>query len=212
MVELNGFSANASQRLDEAYYAVLEKMTTLQGTITLLKDLAGTSQEICDHFDKESRSLENDVVTQLGSLGHFQGRQNQISALQERVDSGRKNMVTLEARLQKVQKRIEKWEQADRQWQEKTRKRLKIIWSAMSAVIIVLLILVWGIHHATDSSNVNPGSDNTQSTDNLISILEPLNKSNYAQAPGMPDSAADTKLRWQTTQPNDDGLRALDEL
>lgn len=178
----------------------------------MLKDLAGTSQEICNHFDKESRSLENDVVTQLGSLGHFQGRQNQISALQARVDSGRKNMVTLEARLQKVQKRIEKWEQADRQWQEKTRKRLKIIWSAMSAMFIVLLILVWGIHHATDNANSNVDADSAESITNLISILEPLNKSNYAQAPGKPDNVAETKLRWKTAKPNDDGLRALDEL
>lgn len=207
MVELNSFSANASHRLDEAYYAVLEKMSTLQGTIMMLKDLAETSQEICNKFDRESRGLENDVATQLGGFGQFQGQHTQITALQKRVDKSRGKMELLGSRLQAVQTRVERWEQADRQWQEKTRRRLKIIWSVMSAVVIVLIVLIWGVSQAADQTN-----DAAESLVTPLSILDPLNKSNFAQPPGRSDEPLNRKLEWKTTQRNDDSLHALDEL
>lgn len=207
MVELNSFSANASHRLDEAYYAVLEKMSTLQGTITMLKSLAETSQEICNKFDKESRGLENEVATQLGAFGQFQGQHTQITALQKRVDEGRGKMESLGSRLQAVQTRVEKWEQADRQWQEKTRRRLKIIWSVMSAVVIVLIVLIWGISQTTDHS-----TDAVESMTTPLSILDSLNKTNFAQPPGRGDKPLNTRLEWKTAQHNDDSLHALDEL
>lgn len=145
-----------TRRLDETYYAVLEKMSTLQNTVVALKDLAENSHDICETFDKETRDLENDIIRQLSTAGHFEEQQRRISSLQSRLRKGRGQIDGLAARVDTVRQRVERWERADREWQEKTRKRLKIIWSVMSVILLAVLALVIGINYATDSSEPRP--------------------------------------------------------
>lgn len=49
-----------------------------------------------------------------------------------------------------MRERIESWERADREWQEKTRKRLKAVWVATSVVIFLVLLLFVGAQYAPE--------------------------------------------------------------
>lgn len=206
-MQLNAFSTKASQRLDEAYYTVLEKVSSLQNTVMALKELADSSKNTCDTFDKETRSMENEIARQLGSVGHFQSQQSKISSLQTRIEDGRKHIESLNARVDNVRERVERWERADKQWQEKTRKKLKIIWSLMSVLTLILIILVWmagGSHHPDGSGAVTPTNENV--------VHEPLNRSHFAVPPGNNDAGLDRKLSWKPTRNGDDRLHVFDEL
>ncbi len=212
LAELNDFATGASRRLDDAYYAVLEKMSMLHNTVAALKDLAETSQGVYESFERDSRRLENEFATKVGAMGHFQTQQSKIMSLQSRIHDGRGKMKALTDRVDTVRHRIEQWEQADKQWQEKTRKRLKIIWSAMSVLVVLLIILLWSVSNASSGR----GGISKVATDELgrtISILEPLNTSNHVQPPGDDEEPVKVKLLWKTPMHDDDDqLRAFDEL
>lgn len=111
-----------------------------------------------------------------------------------------------------MRRRIERWEQADRQWQERTRKRLKIIWSVMTVAVLAVIILTWT---AGLSSDERGGSTSEQPTDALgraISVLEPFNASDSRQPPGPEGTEAQTRILWKTPVREADRLRVFDEL
>ncbi|OAA73980.1 hypothetical protein ISF_00881 [Cordyceps fumosorosea ARSEF 2679] len=221
LAELNDFSANASRQLDDAYYAVLEKMSALHVTIASLKGLAETSHAIHETFERDSRGLENQIATQLGAMGHFQNHQAKVTALRRRIDKGRARVGALGDRVDAVRQRIERWERADRQWQERTRRRLKIVWSVMSAAVLVLIVLMWTVSSSGGSSGTPDGKGRAAAarggaTDDLgraISVLEPLNSSDSRQPPG-PEvtETRRTRILWKTPVRGTDRLRAFDEL
>ena len=146
-MDLSDFSTVATRRFDETYFAVLEKMSALQNNIAALKDLAVTSHQLYRTFDKESQGLESDIVRQLSAVGQFGGQQSKIDSLQSRIRVGRERIRSLSSRVEAVRVRIESWERADGQWQEKTRKRLRIIWSVMSVILTTLIAVLVGINY-----------------------------------------------------------------
>ncbi|KAI6785547.1 uncharacterized protein J7T54_005881 [Emericellopsis cladophorae] len=147
IVELNTFSSTATRRLDETYYAVLEKTSALQNTIMALKDLAEGSKEIYGTFETEASELESDIRRQLDGLGSFEGQENKIKSLQSRIGEGRRRMRDLSARVDAVRERVESWERADQAWQDKTRRRLKVAWKVVFIFILAAVTLLVGLSY-----------------------------------------------------------------
>lgn len=127
-------------------------MSALQSTMATLKELADTSHEIYETFEKDSRDLEHDIVSQIGSLGRFDGQQSRIESLQNRIHGGRTRIGALSERVETVRERVEGWELADREWQEKTRKRMTVVWSTTSLLALALLLLFLGFRHSSHSA------------------------------------------------------------
>ncbi|CAN8098906.1 unnamed protein product [Discula destructiva] len=144
LVDLATFSTTTTRRLDETYYSVLEKLTTLQNTIVALKDLAHASATTNNDFVAEAHIVLTEAQSQLDGFGDFAEQQARVQALQDRVHGGRERIAALSARVDVVRQRVEKWERADREWQETTRRRLKIMWGVLLGVGLVLLLLYWG--------------------------------------------------------------------
>ncbi|RDA94444.1 hypothetical protein CP533_2277 [Ophiocordyceps camponoti-saundersi (nom. inval.)] len=147
LADLKAFSTSMTKQLDDTYYAVLEKTSTLQSTVASLRDLAETLRGTCDGFDDDSRALESDTLRQVIALGNFEAQEAKISGLQSRILQGRTRIQKVTDRVDVVRRRIEGWERADEAWREKTRKRLKILWSVTSVVSIVFVALVVGAHY-----------------------------------------------------------------
>ncbi|ODA82946.1 hypothetical protein RJ55_01455 [Drechmeria coniospora] len=207
IARLNTFSTDMTKRLDDTYYAVLEKTSTLHSTVMALKDLAQSSRDIYDSFDKDSRHLESDVAGQLVAIGRFEGHERRISDLQSRISNGRAKIEALTSRVDVVRERIERWERADRAWQERTRKKLKIIWSVTSVVTIVVIALVVGINYARTELDEphHRGSDSA-----MASSWYAISNTSGPSTEVVGESGR--SLLWKT--PLDDGehLRAFDEL
>ncbi|KAJ4422810.1 hypothetical protein N0V82_002589 [Gnomoniopsis sp. IMI 355080] len=142
--EMNTFSTMTTRRLDETYYNVLEKLTTLQNTIVALKDLAQASTTTNEGFVAESQAVITEAQAQLDGFGDFTEQQRRVQALQDRVLGGRERIAALSARVDVVRQRVEKWERADREWQERTRRRLKIMWGVLFGLGLIVLVLSWG--------------------------------------------------------------------
>ncbi|KAI2629794.1 hypothetical protein GGR54DRAFT_279478 [Hypoxylon sp. NC1633] len=154
LVELSTSSTATTRRLDDTYYAVLEKLSMLQSTIVALKELASMSQELNANFKEESQGLVSELEQQADSFGQFDDQQKRIEELQGRIHTGRDKVDTLSKRVDIVRERIESWERADMEWQERTRRRLKIIWIITSVVVFSLVLLFIGAQYASSSENL----------------------------------------------------------
>jgi hypothetical protein len=142
LAELSTFSNATTRRLDDTYYSVLEKVDMLQHTIVALKELAGMSQETSRQFERDSEEIVGEMTTQLEAFGGFGEQERRIQALTARIHGGRDKVKALSERVDVVRERIEAWERADREWQERTRRRLKAIWVVTSVLLALLLVLL----------------------------------------------------------------------
>jgi septal ring factor EnvC (AmiA/AmiB activator) len=123
LIDLNQTSVTTAERLDGLYRSVQQKAAVLQSTVTALWELAGMSQDVKQTFNRETRELVSDVEEQLDTFGSFEEQQRTIGQLQERILLGRRRITVLSDRIDGVQDKIERWERADREWQERTRNR-----------------------------------------------------------------------------------------
>lgn len=123
---------------------MLQKLTTLQNTILALKDLATASSATSAGFIAESQSVLAEAQSQLDAFGSFAEQESRVRALQDRVHGGREKIAALSGRVDVVRSRVERWERADRDWQERTRRRLKLVWGFVMGAALVLLVLYWG--------------------------------------------------------------------
>ena len=139
--DITTISNATTRRLDRAYYSVLEKIGTLQSTIVALRELAGLSHDLSHSFSHDSSELITDISSQLEAFGGFEAQQTRLETLQGQVRQGRVRVRSLSERLDSVRLRIEGWEKADRHWQERTRKRLKVIWLFTSVLVFLVLLL-----------------------------------------------------------------------
>ncbi|KAK0624678.1 hypothetical protein B0T17DRAFT_530791 [Bombardia bombarda] len=151
LTALESFSTATTRRLDDTYYSVLERLGALQSTMMALKELAGLSRDMATTFSADAQELTADISAQLDAFGQFEDQQQRIEALQGRVHVGRDRIRALSERVDVVRERIERWERADREWQERTRKRLRIVWVLTSVVVVFVLLLVLSAQYAPES-------------------------------------------------------------
>ena len=75
---LNALSNNATRRLDNTYYGVLEKHSVLQSTITSMKELASMTKQLNEKFKTESEEVTRDVEIQLDGFAGFEDQKKRI--------------------------------------------------------------------------------------------------------------------------------------
>lgn len=174
--------------------------------VKALKDLAQASCDLQMGFDMAAQELETDVTTQLRNLGHFESQQSTIETLQNRIHLGRQTADKLAARVDVVRKQIEGWERADRAWQEKTRKRLRITWAALLSIVclIGLLFMSFGYNSRGATQGDSVGSwRNT--TPGFQGPDQDLAANSHGEGP-------EATRAWDVPPADDEPLRIFDEL
>jgi hypothetical protein len=138
---LNTLSSHVTRRLDITYYSVLEKLGVLQNTIASLTELAQMTRLLNEEFGTESEKVVKDIRVSLDGFHGFTTQQRQIEELSERVKAGRDKVNTLRTRVDLVRDRVEGWERAEGEWQDRTRKRMRVLWILMSVAAAVFVAL-----------------------------------------------------------------------
>ena len=206
LLDLVTVSNTATQRLDETLYAVLEKTSVLHSTVTAMRELAAASRDVLSTFGKETTELEREVHSQLETFGQFDGHEKKIQEMQARIQAGREKIETLSARVDVVKNRVEGWERADMEWQERTRKRLKRAWIVTSVIVAVVLFFLLGARWASYSAGKGLDAAGSPQTPSEAKPDEETNASS---------TVADELGSWlwnETHAEQQDNLRFLDEL
>jgi predicted RND superfamily exporter protein len=171
---LNTLSNNTTRRLDNTYYAVLQKLSMLQSTIMSMKELASMTKQLNEEFKTESEEVVHDVEVQLDGFEGFEEQQKRIEELQERVMTGRERVKTLGSRVDVVREKVEGWEKAEGEWQEKTRKRLRILWILM-AICGMIMVAMMGMKY-TPARNQTADALKGVNTSSLAEIMPDLER------------------------------------
>lgn len=166
LTDVNVVADTTARHLDATYYSVLEKLGDLHKTIGSLKELAVLTRQLNEDFRAEGEELVQDSRAQLEGFEEFEAQEQKINALQNRVKEGRDTIDTLSGRVDIVRKRVKGWEQAEQDWQDKTRKRLKMLWVLMSfcATILLAIVILAYIPSKPNGHGVTKGFNNSNST------------------------------------------------
>ncbi|KAI1128418.1 hypothetical protein F5Y10DRAFT_240658 [Nemania abortiva] len=210
LVELNAFSNATIARLDETYSSVLQKLGALQSTIVAMKELAAMSQEINESFTSESQALVTEIESQLSVYDQSADQKKRIEDLQARIHAGRDKVQALSKRVDLVHERIEGWEKADKEWQERTRKRLKAIWIFISVVAFILTFFFLGAQYAPTSTGTDGLDVLAPKTQGEPAMMNNLVKNNSKSAAAMADEVREELARRRGHE--QEVLRVFDEL
>lgn len=216
-------SSDASRRLDETYSSISDKLDTLQRTVADLQELTGMWQEGSTAFAQEARDLVDDVNNQIEGLGTYEPHRARIETLQSRIHDGRERIQGLSHRVEAVRERIDGWERADREWQERTRRRLRTGWIVMSILALAFLLL-WVFVATVVPEDVLDAVEATPTTEPPPWVQKALEEGTVPEpheigaAAGDGVTSGDRLLRAldhaleDSRNGSDEGLRVFDEL
>jgi len=212
---LESFASSTTKQLNETYCSVDEKLVALQSTIAALKELAEHSRQLNSSFDTDADELVTDISAQLDAFGQFKGQEERIGSLQSRIQAGRELIGSLSERVDAVSDRIESWGQADREWQEKTRKRLKVVWVVTSIVVFLVLLLFIGSQYAPEGLEETTTRIASNGLDTLRDVagakVDVLRNSGTEPQGGSPRELLNS-TEHAGIPPTTDVLRVFDEL
>jgi len=102
------------------------------------------TRNLNEDFKGESEEIVTDITGQINAFEGFTEQEKKIEALAERIQEGRERIKLLGGRVEVVKERVSGWETAEEEWQNKTRKRLKVLWiliSIFGAIFLGLMFL-----------------------------------------------------------------------
>ncbi|KAM0450317.1 hypothetical protein ACHAO4_006739 [Trichoderma viride] len=212
VVDLHNFSAEVSQQVEQIHHVLLEKTSGLQVMVKALKDLAQASCDLQVGFDRAARELETDITKQIYNIGHFDSQKSTIDALQSRINEGRQSVNELAARVDKVRTLVEGWERADRAWQEKTRKRLRITWAALSLILCLVTLLFMIFNYSSQNAELDTEPAARSVWRNTTPELEIHHDAKQSLPTSRSHDRSEAKLAWEAPLADEEPLRIFDEL
>ncbi|KAG4035733.1 hypothetical protein MFRU_001g05010 [Monilinia fructicola] len=217
LTDVNVVADNTTRHLDATYYSVLQKLGDLRKTIGSLKELAVMTRHLNDEFNTEGEGLVQESRAQLEGFEEFEAQEQKIKALEKRVKEGRDTIDTLSGRVDVVRKRVKGWEQAEQEWQDKTRKRLKMMWVLMSicATLFLAIVILAYMPSRTNGHGSTMGSNGSNSTA-LGELEKAKNETRNMYAPPfeiLGSSTSTSEVNKEAGKPAEDPrLKIFDEL
>lgn len=113
-----------SRRLDDTYYAILEKVSVLRQTIGSLQELSGLTKELRLNFESDTKELLEDVEGQVEGFDSFRIQQAQVEGLETRIKAGREKADELTSRIVKAKERVDARAKAEAEWEAQNTRKL----------------------------------------------------------------------------------------
>lgn len=141
--------------MDDTYYSILEKVSTLRQTIGTLQALSSLTKELHGNFKTDAQELLDDVQGQFENSVSFDSQQKQLAALEERIRAGKEKADTLTSRLATAKERVHARAKSEAQWEASTNRMsleihddlrmLKILvgwWQYFGGVLVSIISLI----------------------------------------------------------------------
>ncbi|GAB7342377.1 hypothetical protein MBLNU457_g0594t1 [Dothideomycetes sp. NU457] len=141
---LDSAAHDATRRLDDTYYALLERIGTLRSTVSALQKLYTGVEDGRREFESQTKELGEKTRGQLDEFGGFEKQEREIEGLVVRLETGRTKAKAVEERLEGVRSRLEKWDEHEKKRKKVSRRRWGVFWTVVGFVGAVLLtIVIW---------------------------------------------------------------------
>lgn len=107
-----------------------------------MQELALVARHLDQDFKDDTSELVSEIDAQLSGFQNFTEQREQIEAYAERIKAGREKVKTLCERLEVVRGRVEKWQKSEGEWRQRTRRRLRILWTVIITCVLLLVALL----------------------------------------------------------------------
>ncbi|KAI9846450.1 MAG: hypothetical protein M1838_001275 [Thelocarpon superellum] len=209
LAQLNSLSNKTTRRLDDTYYAILEKLSGLESCISSLREISRLTSQLRSEFDIDASELETEVRTQLHDFEGFKKQEESVLGLEARVKAGRAKAAALVDRLQQVRARVDGFERKELEWQARASRRLQMLWAIIATGVFIyfaLMILHYTRNHAYQ---LDISIDHPNGSMGLQDLLAELSSSD---PPPRPSSVLPSPPPSPSATRTQDRLRLLDEL
>ncbi|KAF1359568.1 hypothetical protein EJ07DRAFT_166130 [Lizonia empirigonia] len=153
---LSDQSLKTSRRLDDTYYSILEKVSTLRQTIGTLQALSSLTKELHGNFKTDAQELLDDVQGQFENSVSFDSQQRQLAALEERIRAGKEKADTLTSRLATAKERVHARAKSEAQWEASTNRWWQYFGGVLISIISLIVMLVVSHHLRHNHVDMSP--------------------------------------------------------
>lgn len=144
---LNALSRDAhtaTRKLDDTYYALLQKVGTLRATIAGIQDLHTCLDDATNDFSERSDSLANDVTGQIDAFHDMSEQDQNIDQLVSRLHKAKDKAKTFESRLESCRSRLEQCEKKEQEKRKRDNRNWALALTGLTAfVFVILAIITW---------------------------------------------------------------------
>lgn len=144
---LNALSRDAhtaTRKLDDTYYALLQKVGVLKATIASFQDLHSCLDDTARDFAQRSDALVKDITGQIDAFNSMSDQDQNIDQLVSRLHTAKERAETFEARLESCRLRLEQWEKKEQEKNTRNNRRWVMALTALSVFVFLLLsIILW---------------------------------------------------------------------
>ncbi|XPS93748.1 hypothetical protein M3J09_003089 [Ascochyta lentis] len=212
---LSDQSLKTSRQLDDTYYSILEKVSTLRQTIGTLQELCGLTKDLHGNFETDAQELLDDVQGQFESANSFDTQQKQLTALEERIRIGKEKADTLTTRLAAAKERVDARAKSEAQWESSTNRWWQYFGGILISIISLVVLLVV-FHHLRPTHvdmNPKPTLDSTiEARIRAAPIPDMAKKDILELATSVPTVELKTSAVPSSAEAGDRLFRAFDEL
>ena len=224
MLSIGTLATDITRRLDYTYYSLLEKITTLNTTITSFQGLADSTTTMFNDFEREVASMDQEIRKQVGDLKEFQPQLEKIEALEERMKLSRERAEALEGRLENMRADIDRWEKREAEWQTRVSRRLRILWgvvlTAMLALVVAMVLQNWPVVSPSAKPDMKLQATEANQSSKFLRELGLNGQKKKPIRPRYSSEPIHHKSNWQsantgsvdTPSTDPDPLRVFDEL
>lgn len=173
-----------------------------------LQELVSEARKLNADFIQKSQSVTKEVEDQIDTLEDYASQAERLAHYQSRLSEAREKALALTDRADGIRSRAEAWSKGEAQWEEKTRRRIKLFWGLSAAVLLVLMGLL--IFQYTPTRQVaGPGGKNF-SVPEVVAAVGGMNES---RVKGKEEQRVLEELRGKDGPLEEDPrLRIFDEL
>lgn len=141
----------ATRKLDDTYYALLERLATLRSLIASLQDLSAQAQDARREWAEDVGAAGEEVEGKLEGFDGFKGQEENVEGLVDRLDGGREKMKGLEERLEGCRERLERIQKREEEERKRAGRWWMVVWASLGVVVVlVLVVVVWRQKHGHD--------------------------------------------------------------
>jgi hypothetical protein len=119
---LSDSSLKTSRQLDDTYYSILEKLSTVRQTIGNLQELSTLTKQLHATFLSDTTELTEDIEGQFEVFRDFDGQEKLLDDLEGRIKVGKEKADALTKRLDDARRRVEAREKVEKEWETKTNR------------------------------------------------------------------------------------------
>jgi hypothetical protein len=171
------------------------------------------TRKLNDDFKVESEEVVADITAQLNQFENFDEQQKRIQGLASRVQDGRQKIKTLGSRVDLVQNRVTGWELSEKEWKDKTRKRLRIMWTVMFVFLFIFVGMMIFQYSPAKTQGPSPFKElNTSSLLGRVPDINLLENETWSLKRKTEDRLEKMRNAGQDRLEEDPRLRIFDEL